>query len=106
VELDEIGHTGDAEFRVKQGHRRDDPYAFAEFGAVLMGAVMEDAAFGGVAAFSPKAFEVNERALARAVHPVLEGGERDGFVVGLHGEKGRGRSINRLQALGYGDLFR
>ncbi len=78
---------------MEQRHRRDDADAFAEFGAGLMDAVVEEVTFGGIAAVGPNAFNVNERALARAVDPVLQGGERDGFIFGLHWSNGTGRSV-------------
>jgi hypothetical protein len=84
VELDHVGYTRNVEDLVNERHRRDNADSFAEFGSGLMCAVMQDATFGRAAAFGPKALKVNERALARAVNPVLERGERDDLVVGLH----------------------
>ena len=57
----------------------EDGTGGAVFVGAFVGFFVEQLAFGGEAVLGPDLLVVDECALARAVEPVLKGGERDHF---------------------------
>lgn len=97
VELDDVGHAVEAECGGLQRQGAYDAQVAAALAAGFMGFVVEHAALGGEAIFGPLAFDVDERALARAEREVLQGGERKRGVVGGRQRWGRGGLLAAVQ---------
>jgi hypothetical protein len=81
MELHHIGDTCDPQSRVGQGHCRDGAHSVSLLDCGVIGPIVEQPPFGGLAVVRPQALDVDQRALPRAVKVMLEGGNGDQVII-------------------------
>ena len=72
LELNDVALAGETEFERADRHAASDADAGTGFIRSVMRAFVKCAAFGREAVLGPRLLDMDERALARAVEPVLE----------------------------------
>ena len=84
AELDRVGLAGDAQPKIVERKAAHDDQGLAAFGAGFMDVLVEDAALGGEGVFLPLLLDMDERPLPLAERHVLEAGEGEEVVFGVH----------------------
>lgn len=82
MKLDDVGHAIDPEPVGDQRQGARDPVAFFGAGGGVIHPFVQVPAFEGEPVFRENAFDVNQRALARAEYDVLQAGQWQQFEVG------------------------
>ena len=85
VQLDQIGDADQAQGRGAQRHAGDAAHALALLLRRLVHPVVREASLGGQRILGPDPLDVNQRALPRAIQPVLQRGDGDEVVFVGHG---------------------